>query len=497
MYTQTALTSADSYKLGHADQYPENTEFVYSNFTPRSMAHFKVPVEFKPEGIVWVGMRAFLSSFAHIWQVTFFDRPVDEVVQEFSMFCAPFCGPNGFNTARLRKLHALGYLPIKIKSLPEGSIVPMGVPAMTVINTVKGFGWLTNFIETWISAELWKTSTSATIVLTYRRILNKYVELTGGSAEFADWQIHDFSPRGMSGIQDAARTGFGHLVCSLGTDNLPAVKFAIDCYDGADTFVGGSVPATEHSVMCAGGKEAEIETFRRLLKTYPSGVLSIVSDTWNFWKVIGPMAEMLKPEIEARTPDSQGLAKVVFRPDSGDPVKIICGDPDAEPGSPQYKGAVQCLWETFGGTRNSMGYKTLNQRVGLIYGDSITLEREGAILAQLALRGFASDNIVFGVGSYTYQYLTRDTFGFAMKATYVVINGVGQEIFKDPITDSGVKKSARGLLRVDYVNGVLKLTDQVSWDEETGGELSVVFQDGLIYSTETLKGIRARVAERM
>jgi nicotinamide phosphoribosyltransferase len=492
MFIQTALTSADSYKLGHADQYPDNTDVVYSNFTPRSMAHFYVPDEFKPEGIVWVGLQGFLQTFAHIWKTTFFDRNEDTVVREFEEFCAPFCGPNGFSTYRLRELHRLGYLPLLIKALPEGSIVPVGVPALTIRNTHKGFGWLTNFVETWLSAELWKTCTSATTALTYRKILAKYVELTGGSSDFANWQIHDFSMRGMSGIQDAAKTGLGHLVCSLGTDNLAAVKYANDCYSGGVTFVGGSVPATEHSVMCAGGKETEVETFRRLLQVYPSGVLSIVSDTWDFWHVITDMARDLKPEIEARVPDSLGLAKVVFRPDSGDPVNIICGDPSAPEGSPRHKGALQCLWDTFGGTVNSKGFKTLNQRVGLIYGDSITSHRENEILRLLAENGFASDNIVFGVGSYTYQYQTRDTFGFAMKATYVEINGVGQEIFKDPITDSGTKKSARGLLRVDRVDGVLKLTDRVSLAEE-GGELSTVFLNGQIYSNETLEGIRARL----
>lgn len=493
MYMQTALTSVDSYKLGHADQYPDNTEFVYSNFTPRSMAHFQVPAEFKPKGIVWVGLQGVLYHFDHIWQVTFFDRPEDEVIQEFAEFCTPFCGPNGFNAGRLRELHRLGYLPLVIKALPEGSIVPIGVPPLTVRNTDRRFGWLTNSVETWLSTDLWKTCTSATIAYTYRKILEKYTKLTGASAEFANWQIHDFSMRGMSGVEDAAKSGFGHLTCSLGTDNLAAVKYANDCYRGKETFVGGSVPATEHSVMCAGGKETEIETFRRLLRTYPSGVLSIVSDTWDFWNVITNIARELKSEIEARVPDRFGLAKVVFRPDSGNPVHIICGDPNAEPGSPQRKGAVQCLWDIFGGTVNEAGFKTLNQRVGLIYGDSITLERENQILELLAASGFSSDNIVFGVGSYTYQYQTRDTFGFAMKATYVQIDGVGQEIFKDPVTDSGTKKSARGLLRVDRVGDTFRLTDRITPDEEEGGELKVVYRNGQILSNETLVGIRARL----
>ena len=156
-----------------------------------------------------------------------------------------------------------------------------------------------------------------------------------------------------------------------------------------------------------------------ITETYPAGIVSIVSDTWDYWKVITEFIPTLKSEILARD------GKVVIRPDSGDPVKIICGDPDAKPGSPEFKGSVECLWETFGGTETATGYKLLDGHIGLIYGDSITLERCEAICSQLEAKGFASTNVVFGIGSYTYQYVTRDTFGFAMKATYGEVNGKG------------------------------------------------------------------------
>lgn len=218
--------------------------------------------------------------------------------------------------------------------------------------------------------------------------------------------------------------------------------------------IGVSVPATEHSVMCMGTEDSELETFKRLIcELYPSGVVSIVSDTWDFWRVITEFTVALKPEILARQPNALGLAKLVFRPDSGDPVKIICGDPDAEVGSPAYKGAVECLWEVFGGTTTDQGYKVLNERVGLIYGDSITLDRAQRILEGLEAKGFASNNLVFGIGSFTYNYLTRDTFGFAVKATWGQVNGVGRELFKDPITDSGVKN----LRKVYYASKKVKM----------------------------------------
>lgn len=494
-FQQTALTSLDSYKLGHADQYPEVTTKVYSNFTPRSANYLNVPAEYKEQEIVWFGLQAFLFELKSIWDETFFKKDFEEVASEFSEIVAPFCGPNGFNIERLCFLHKLGYLPLEIKALPEGSKVTINVPVLTITNTVPECYWLPNFLETWMSSELWKSSTSATISYAYRKIIDKYTELTGGSKEFVSWQGHDFSTRGMSGITDSAKSGAGHLLSFTGTDNIPAVKLIRDVYNGASTFIGGSVPATEHSVMCAGGKDTEIETFRRLIKTYPSGVLSIVSDTWDFWNVITNTARELKEDIISRRPDSFGLAKVVFRPDSGDPVKIICGDKEAEVGSPEYKGAVECLAEIFGTTTNSKGFKTLNQRVGLIYGDSITHERADSILKQLMEKGFASDNIVFGIGSYTFQYTTRDTLGFAMKATYVEIGGEGVAIFKEPKTDDGTKKSAKGLLKVNNVDGKYVLENNVSIEDERTGCLQTVFRNGFITKIECFKEIRKRLVD--
>lgn len=538
-FQQTALTSCDSYKLGHADQYPPGTTKVYSNFTPRSIRHLNVPDQYKPTEIVWFGLQIFLQDLVAVWDETFFKQPKEAVVAEFVEIAGPFCGPNGFDGKRLEQLHDLGYLPLEIRALPEGSLVPANVPVLTITNTVPEAFWLPNFMETWMSADLWKASTSATISYAYRQIINKYADLTGGSKEFIMWQGHDFSPRGMSGIADAARSGAGHLLSFAGTDNIPAVKLVRDVYDGKATFIGGSVPATEHSVMCAGGKETEIETFRRLIKTYPSGVLSIVSDTWDFWNVITNIAQELKQEILDRVPDELGLAKVVFRPDSGDPVRIIAGYEainvasldDAElfkaHADERFDGVVRCqgkyytveridgercdefevkeiaaavaegavvtLWKGFGGTANDLGYKTLNQRVGLIYGDSITPARADEILRRLAAKGFASDNIVFGIGSYTFQYNTRDSLGFAMKATYVEIDGKPVEIFKDPVTDNGTKKSAKGLLQVVRQGNRLALRDQVSWAEEKQGEMRTVFLNGKITVQESFADIRSRL----
>lgn len=304
-----------------------------------------------------------------------FKQPKDKVVAAYKRRMDSSLGEGAVPVDHIEALHDLGYLPLRIKALPEGSRVNMRVPVLTVINTDPRFFWLTNYIETVLSAELWKSCTTATIAYEYKRLLTQYAVKTGAPLDFVPVQGHDFSSRGMSGIYDAAQSGVGHLTSFIGTDSVASIDYAEEYYN-ATGVIGVSVPATEHSVMCMGTEDSELETFKRLIcQLYPSGVVSIVSDTWDFWRVITEFTVALKPEILARQPNALGLAKLVFRPDSGDPVKIICGDPDAEVGSRAYKGAVECLWEVFGGTTTDQGYKVLNERVGLIYGDSITLDR--------------------------------------------------------------------------------------------------------------------------
>jgi nicotinamide phosphoribosyltransferase len=304
----------------------------------------------------------------------------------------------------------------------------------------------------------------------------------------------------MDSIDATISSGLGHLTSFSGTDSLPAISGARKYYNETG-FVGGSVNATEHSVMCAGGKEDEVETFRKLLNTYPTGILSVVSDTWDLWKVCTEHIVTLKEEIIARD------GKLVIRPDSGNPVDIICGDygfsysidddleytEDKSIIDPSSKGVIELLWDVFGGTVNEQGYKVLDPHIGAIYGDSITIDRAEEICKRLEAKGFASTNIVLGVGSFTYQYNTRDTFGFAMKATYVEVNGESREIFKDPITDDGMKKSATGLLCVEELDGQIGLYDKVSWATEKTGLLQTLYKDGEFGMTTTLTEIKNRL----
>ena len=561
------LFAIDFYKAGHIFQYPPGTEIVYSNFTPRSNKRFNY--EGKQNYIVFQGLQLFIQHFLiDTWNENFFKQPKDQVVAIYKAMMDECLGGLA-SVDHIAALHDLGYLPIAIRALKEGSKVPIGVPVYFIYNTHPDFAWLTNYIETVASAETWKASTAATIAHHYRMILDRYADETGVDRAAVDFQGHDFSLRGIGGLYDGASTGIGHLSSFLGTDNVLSIDAVRRYYfeAGRQGFIAGSIPATEHSVMCAGGQDDEYETFRRIIQdVYPSGLVSVVSDTWDFWNVLTNTAKQLKPIIMKRKPDALGNAKVVFRPDSGDPVRIICGDEIREVNenldfesfkdwaaemiadrvrdetdhgehgpteeeevlkfqgkyykvvveffwnrhdktyyymdgttilsveevelSPEEKGSVEVLWEIFGGTVNEAGYKVLCDKVGLIYGDSITLDRAEEILKRLKAKGYASSNVVFGIGSYTYQYVTRDTFGWAVKATWVQINGEGRNIQKDPKTDNGEKKSLTGRIRVvKDENGVLKALQQQPFlgDDET----DEVFLDGKLLRHQVLDDIRA------
>jgi nicotinamide phosphoribosyltransferase len=432
------------------------------------------------------------------FQKDFFDQSKEKVCNEIKEELSLYLGTD-YDVSHFEALHDLGYLPIQVKAIPEGTLVPMKVPVLTIYNTKPEFYWITNYLETLISNLLWKPMTSATIAFQYKKVLTEWALKTDEKGkEFVQWQGHDFSMRGLDSIDAVVSSGLGHLTSFFGTDSLPAIYGARKYY-GAEGFVAGSVPATEHSVMCAGGKEDEIDTFRRLLETYHKGILSVVSDTWDLWKVCTEHVVTLKEEIMARD------GKLVIRPDSGDPVDILCGKLGPSwalmDHKPEDKGVIELLWDVFGGTVNEQGYKVLDPHIGAIYGDSITIDRANEICTRLEAKGFASTNVVLGVGSFTYQYNTRDTFGFAMKATYVEVNKPkfegdfnpeGREIFKDPITDDGTKKSATGLLCVEKLpDGRIGLYDKVSWNTENTGILQSIYRDGYFLNPTTLSEIRS------
>lgn len=490
------LTCIDFYKADHRRQYPAGTELVVSNLTPRSGKHANVD----GNGIIFFGLQYLIKNFlTEIFDEGFFKVQKPVAVSEYKRRMDTSLGAGAIPVDHIAALHDLGYLPIEIKAVLEGTFVPVGVPCLTIHNTKPEFFWLTNYLETILSTYLWAPCTSATTAHAYKKLFLEFAEKTGGPKEFTNFQGHDFSFRGLSSLQTAVMSGAGHLLSFYGTDTVPAIDFLEQYYNANSNneMIGCSVPATEHSVMCMDGADGELATFRRLItQLYPKRIVSIVSDTWDFWKVLTEYAPMMKDEIMKRE------GKVVFRPDSGDPEDIICGDGYKQENGKldaPAKGAVEVLWETFGGTVNEKGYKELDPHVGLIYGDSINFNMAKDILERLEAKGFASTNIVFGVGSYTYQYVTRDTWSMAVKATYGRVNGQDREIFKKPKTDNGEKYSAKGLVCVNEASpGKLFLKQQCSWEEFNDSStnlLRTVYKDGQIVRTQSLSDIRKLMSE--
>ena len=482
------LLLTDGYKVDHKRQYPDGTTLVYSNWTPRKSRIDGI------DEVVFFGLQYFLKKYIiQDFDLHFFKQPKEEVVKKYARRINNYLGENQVGTKHIEDLHDLGYIPMVFKALPEGASVPIRVPMFTMYNTIPEFFWLTNYFETLLSAVIWLPCNSATIAKQYRKVLDKYAEETSSMPEFVDWQGHDFSMRGMGGIEAAVTSAAGHLLSFTGSDTIPAIDFFEEYYNANSDaeLIAGSVAATEHSVMCMGTNEGEYETFKRLIcEVYPKGIVSIVSDTWDLWKVLTDYLPRLKEEIVSRE------GKVVVRPDSGDPVEIICGNPNGKT-EQEKKGVIELLWDVFGGTVNAKGFKELVPQIGVIYGDSITVTRATAICELLKAKGFASTNVVLGIGSFTYQYNTRDTFGFAMKATYGEVNGEGRAIFKDPITDDGTKKSAKGLMKIELVEGKFILIDEVSWEEEQKGELKEVFRDGRLLIDQSLSDIRNLVKNQL
>lgn len=386
------INYTDYYKVGHVFQFPKGTELVYSNLTARTS---RIP---GIDNVVNFGLQFFIKEFLiKRFNQDFFNQPKEEVLKQYKRRLDNSLGKDTVSMDHISALHDLGYLPVEIKALPEGSIVPLRVPLLTIVNTLPEFYWVTNFLETILSCSIWHPMTSATIAYEYKKILDQYAAETSDIPEFVSFQGHDFSMRGHTSLESASASGAAHLLSFAGSDTIPAIDFLEEYYaaDCEKELIAGSVPATEHAVQCMGSKESEYETYERLItEVYPKGIVSIVSDTWDYWNVLTKTLPSLKDKIMARD------GKLVVRPDSGDPVKIICGDNSTPSDLPEHKGSIELLWEIFGGTINSKGYKQLDPHIGLIYGDSITIDRCKEICKQLKDKGFASTNVVFGIGSY-------------------------------------------------------------------------------------------------
>lgn len=570
-HTVNPMLETDFYKTIHHLAYVPKLDYLVSYWTPRMS---------RIEGVnkvVMFGLQALIKEhLIDAFNKYFFCRPWGEIKREYIRVISNTMTEQAADTTELQRLYALGYLPIQISAVPEGKRVNIKTPMFEIKNTVKGFGWLVNYLETYISVNIWQPMTAATIAYTYREIVERFYDLSvdEGTVPYSA-ACGDFSMRGMTAKEAAYRASAGHLLSFTGTATIAAIMWMEDFYNCncENEVVGRGVPSTEHSVMSSYGRDGEFECYRHLIEdVFKTGPLSMVSDTYDYWNVITNYLPRLKNSIMNRD------GKIIIRGDSGDPVDIICGElkgsdymevegltedgiesyfktkaeeeydwdetsatiymvrignylykvrchhayKDAEDAgyladvesvdftrteiTPAMKGTVELLWEIFGGTINKKGYKVLDSHIGAIYGDSITPDRALAIYTRLTEKGFAVSNCTLGVGSFTYQYVTRDTFGFALKATNSVIDGEERLIYKDPKTDkikgNNFKKSQKGMCYVyerEDTGDILyedELTmDEVKKTEELNGPnlLRPVFRNGNLLVDETLAEIRVRL----
>jgi nicotinamide phosphoribosyltransferase len=451
--------------------YKPGTTKIYSYLCARSTK--------KENEALFFGLQPYLELL---------ERPISQDdADEFFMYWAEILGgPAPADvTEKINALVKLGYLPLEIKAVPEGTVIENKNVLATITNTHPDFPWAVGFFES-LLLKVWAPTTVATLSLKFKRLLTNCAAQTSDSEFLVPFLVHDFGYRGVSSEQSAEILGAAHLTCFTGSDNIPGIKFAKTAYK-AEGFIAGSVPASEHSVMCSYGPEGELEAFKRMLELNPTGLVSIVSDTYNFWDVMTKFTVELKEEILARD------GKVVFRPDSGDPLHILCGNPEAPVGSPEFKGAIRILDEIFGSTVNSKGFKELNSKVGLIYGDGMYYDRVVRIMETMMGMGYATTTVVLGIGGLLLQQHNRDDLGFAIKATYAEINGEAVELFKDPITDPG-KKSHTGLLKlIQDQDGKFHTVQQCTPEQEQEGQLTQVYLNGKVTKRYSLNEIRQRV----
>lgn len=473
----------DYYKAVHAEMLPQKMTRSVSYFTPR-MSRID-----RWDKVVMFGLQGMIKTYLiDYFNQEFFDRPFAEVIAEYKRVLDNTLGQKVYGIEKIEKLHRLGYLPIEIVALPEGTRVPVHVPMFGITNTHPDFAWLPQALESLISAESWHPMIAATVGYTYRQIVNRYYDLTCDDTIDRAKALGAFDFRGEECTESAIKAGAGWCLSFLNTATVPVVPYLEEtyCCDCTKEPVAFGSPSTEHAVMCSNYAVDgdEITLLRRLLtEIYPNTSFSAVLDSYDYWNVIDNILPQLKKEIMAH----KGC--MLMRGDSGDCVEVVTR-------------TVFQLWEEFGGTTNSKGYKVLDPHVKAIYGDSITVQRCEEIYRILMENGFACSNVALGVGSFSFQCIeedgmlkpfTRDTFSSCIKATYCEIDGKPYPIFKDP-KDGGFKKSQKGCCVVFEENGRLQYRDGLDWQEAAKDNLlQTVFKDGVLTKEQSLQEIRNRL----
>lgn len=477
------MLMSDTYKHTHPRMYPKNLNKLVSYLTVRK----NMSESF--DKMVFTGLQPFIMDYLiEGFNEQFFNKPLSYVEEQYKEYLDVQIGIENTEWSAIKALHELGYLPIEIRALPEGSVVNMGIPVVEMTNTHPDFAWIVQWVECILQAELWAPCAYATVGKAYHDLASKYYAETADDAN-PFMAMSDFGMRGMSCMEDSIRTSAAWLLSFDKTSTIPALPF-IDKYykaECAKNGIGRGGVSTEHSVMGANyALDGDEITFvkRLLTELYPNTSFSMVSDTYDYWNMVENIIPACKKEIMAHN------GKLLIRPDSGDMVEITIR-------------TINSLWNTFGGTVNSKGYKVLDPHIGLIYGDGCTLNRVHEIYEKLKELGFAATNVVFGVGAFCFHALfddnnkmtviTRDTFGIAMKATFGQFGDKKLFIYKDPKTDKGnLKKSHKGCCQVvQWSNKNFTCLDEhTEWVDDSDTCLTTVFKDGVMTREQSLKEVR-------
>lgn len=486
LYNINPMLLIDFYKAVHAEMLPAKITKSVSYFTPR-MSRVRMWNK-----VVMFGLQGFVKTYLiDYFNERFFERPIDEVISEYERIMDASLGKGVYGLQKIKDLHALGYLPIEIWALPEGTKVPMHVPMFCITNTHDDFAWLPQALESLISAEAWHPMLAATVGATYRDIVNKFYDETCDDSVSRNKALGSFDFRGEECTDSAIKAAAGWCLSFVNTATVPVIPYLEKLYncDCTKESVAFGSPSTEHAVMCSNYAVDgdEITLLKRLLtEIYPDTSFSAVLDSYDYWNVIDNVLPQIKPEIMTHN------GCMLMRGDSGDCIEVVTK-------------TVFKLWDEFGGTINSKGYKVLDPHVKAIYGDSITIQRCERIYEILKDNGFAASNVALGVGSFSFQCVeedgilkpfTRDTFSSCIKATYCEIDHKPYPIFKNP-KEGGFKKSQKGCCLVyKNDNGELYYKDEYTWEEASCNskqELKAIFRNSELLIDDSLANIRNRL----
>ncbi len=449
----------DSYKISHWQQYPEGTTNIYSYFESRGG---------KFDHVVFFGLQYILKTYLQR-KIT-----VEDIDEAEEIFSGHFGSTNIFNRPDWQRIvdEHDGYFPAIIKAVPEGSRIPVSNVLMTVENTDPSMPWVTNYIET-ILSQVWYPSTVATLSNEVHRMISAFLEATGDPAG-VDFKLHDFGFRGVSSLESAAIGGAAHLINFLGTDTIPAMTFLRDYY-GAEGPTGFSIPASEHSTITSWGQDNEVEAYRNMVEKFGGmPFYAVVSDSYNIYDAAKHLwGEELKTEVL----NAEGT--LVVRPDSGPPTTVTAA-------------LIEILGDKFGFDVNEKGYKVLNPKVRMIWGDGLDIQKIYDILLTLKNNGWSADNIAFGMGGGLLQQVNRDTQKFAFKCSSAIINGEEIIVFKDPVTDKG-KISKRGRLALVNRGGQFSTPSINDLRAFENNLLKTIYLNGKLLNTTTLTEIKERV----